>query len=416
MLKEKNAVVRRAMILIDGITISIAFFLAYLLRQNLRMFYRFDLIPSTQVVSDAVASISDYLIILFIFVPIWCFMLHLNGMYKSTRIRKFFELIWIIIKGAFLTGLLLSTFVFLFRMGFVSRIFFVFFMIFGSVFLIVERILFFSIMHYARKRGYNYRRLLIVGIGRRAADIIDKINGHPEWGFKIVGAVNDDPSQVVKMVNDTKIIGTVDDFKEILQRYAIDQVIFVVPRSRLSSIEDAVNACETLGTKATIAVDLFDLKIARSNPTELDGIPLITFETTVAKEWQLLIKRGIDVVLSGLSLLIFAPLLFVVLILIKLTSSGPIFYKQRRLGLNGRKFELYKFRTMYLGAQEVLSKVNDVREMDKPDFVKKKIQWITPVGKILRKFSLDELPQLFNVFVGHMSLIGPRPTVPDEVA
>jgi exopolysaccharide biosynthesis polyprenyl glycosylphosphotransferase len=404
------------MILIDGVTISIAFFLAYLLRQNWRMFYRFDLIPSTRVVSDTVASLSDYLIILFIFVPIWCFMLHLNGMYRSMRTRKLFELIWMIIKSAFFTGLILSTFVFLFRMGFVSRVFFVFFILFGSAFLFVERIAVFSIMHYVRKKGFNNRRLLIVGIGRRAAGIIDKINGHPEWGFEIIGAVNDDPGRKVKMVNDTKIIGAIDDFKGILQRNAIDQVIFVVPRSRLSYIENAVNSCETLGTKATIAVDLFDLRIAKSNPTELDGIPLITFETTVAKEWQLFVKRGIDLIISCLSILIFAPFLFITSILIKLTSSGPILYKQQRLGLSGRKFELYKFRTMYQGAQEKLSKVKDVREKDAPDFRKRKIQWITPVGRFLRKFSLDELPQLFNVFVGHMSLIGPRPTVPDEVS
>ncbi|MHA2052192.1 MAG: sugar transferase [Candidatus Hodarchaeales archaeon] len=416
MLKEKDAVVRKAMILIDGITISIAFFLAYLLRQNLRVFYRFDLIPSSQVVSDTVASLSEYLIILFVFVPIWCFMLHLNGLYRSTRTRKFFELLWMIIKSAALTGLILSTFVFLFRMGFVSRIFFVFFMMFGSLFLIVERIAVFSVMQYARKRGYNHRRLLIVGSGRRASGIIDKINIHPEWGFKIIGAVNDDPSREVKMENGTKIIGTIDDFKEILQEDAIDQVVFVVPRSRLNYIEDAVNTCETLGTKATIAVDLFDLKIAKSNPTELDGIPLITFETTVAKEWQLFIKRGLDLIISGLSIFIFAPFLFITSILIKLTSSGPIIYKQHRLGLSGRKFELFKFRTMYLGAQEVLSKVKDVREKDAPDFRKRKIQLITPVGRLLRKFSLDELPQLFNVFTGQMSLIGPRPTVPDEVS
>ena len=166
MLKEKDTVVRKAMILIDGITISIAFFLAYLLRQNLRMLYRFDLIPSTQVVSDTIASLSEYLIILFVFVPIWCFVLHLNGMYRSTRTRKLFGLLWIIIKGAFFTGLILSTSIFLFRMDFVSRIFFAFFMMFGSVFLIAERIAVFSIMHYARKRGYNHRRILVVGTGR----------------------------------------------------------------------------------------------------------------------------------------------------------------------------------------------------------------------------------------------------------
>ena len=415
MLKEKDAVIRKAMILIDGIIISIAFFLAYLLRQNLRIFYRFDLIPSTQVVSDTVASLSEYIVVLFLVVPVWCFMLYLNGIYRSLRVRKLFELVWMIIKSSFFTGLILSTLIFLFKLTFVSRIFFIFFMMLGSTFLLVDRVVLLTIIHVARRRGYNYRRLLIVGTGRRAAGIIERIKNHPGWGFRIVGAINDDPDRKVEMVNEISVIGTIDELEEILKRDAIDQVIFVVPRSRLSFIEHAVNICETLGTNATIAVDLFDLKIARSNPTELDGIPLVTFETTVAKEWQLFVKRGIDLVLSGLGIILLSPLFFVISILIKLTSAGPILYKQQRLGLNGRKFELYKFRTMYQGAQEKLSKVKDVKEKDKPDFRKMKIQWITPVGRFLRKFSLDEFPQLFNAFIGQMSLIGPRPTVPDEV-
>jgi len=415
MLKEKDAVVRKAMILIDGTTISIAFFLAYLLRQNLRIFYRLDLIPSTQVASNTVASLSEYIVVLFFVVPVWCFMLYLNGIYGSLRVRKLIELVWIIIKASFFTSLILSTLIFLFKMAFVSRIFFIFFMILGSTFLLVDRFVLLTIIQVARRKGYNYRRLLIVGTGRRAAGIIEKINNHPEWGFRIAGAVNDDPDRKVEMVKEINVIGVVDELEEILKRNAIDQVIFVVPRSRLNYIENAVNICEILGTKATIAVDLFDLKIARSNPTELDGIPLITFETTVAKEWQLFIKRGIDLVLSGVGIIMFSPLFFVISILIRLTSIGPVLYKQQRLGLNGRKFELYKFRTMYKGAQEKLSKVNDVREKDTPDFKKMKIQWITPVGRILRKFSIDEFPQLFNVFIGQMSLIGPRPTVPDEV-
>ncbi len=200
-----------------------------------------------------------------------------------------------------------------------------------------------------------------------------------------------------------------------MHRRAVDEVIFVVPRLRLNHIENAINACETEGIKATIAVDLFDLKIARAYPTDLDDIPLLTFKTTVAKEWQLFIKRIIDIVISGLGIVILSPLFLIVAILIKLTSRGPLLFRQERLGLNGRKFVLYKFRTMYKGAQKELSKVEVFNEMDGPDFKKKKIQWITPVGRILRKFSIDELPQLFNVFVGHMSLIGPRPTVPEEV-
>jgi len=415
MLREKDSFIRKLMILLDGITISLAFFLSYFLRNHFSLYYKFNLIPSTQIVSDTVASLSDYLVILFVVVPIWCFMLHLNGIYKSMRVMKFFEIVWIVIKSSFFTGLILSTLIFLFKMTFVSRMFFIFFMMLGSAFLIVDRIVLLTIIRLLRRRGYNYRGLLIVGTGRRAVGIIEKIKNHPEWGFRIVGAINDDPDQIVEMVKEINVIGTIDDLEAILKTDVIDQVIFVVPRSRLSFIEHAVNMCETLGTKATIAVDLFNLKIARSNPTELDGIPLVTFETTVAKEWQLFVKRGIDLVLSGLGIILLSPLFFVITILIKLTSAGPILYKQQRLGLNGRKFELYKFRTMYQGAQEKLSKVKDVKEKDTPDFRKMKIQWITPVGKFLRKFSLDELPQLFNVFIGQMSLIGPRPTVSDEV-
>jgi exopolysaccharide biosynthesis polyprenyl glycosylphosphotransferase len=416
MLKEKDDVVRRAMILFDGSIVSFAFFLAYFLRQHFRMLYKLDLIPSTQVVSGPLASLSEYLVVLLVVVPLWCGMLHLNGMYRSMRVRRLLEIVWIILKSSFFAILAFGTFVFLFKLAFVSRVFFAIFVMASVTFLLVEKIAFFSFMHYVRRRGLNYRSLLVVGTGRRAADFINKIQNHPEWGLKIIGAVDDEPGRGIKKVKDIKIIGTIKDISNILHRHAVDEVIFMVPRLRLNHIENAVNACETEGIKATIAVDLFDLKIARAHQTELDGIPLLTFETTVAEEWQLFIKRAMDVVLSGLGIIILSPLLLISAALIKLTSSGPVFFRQRRLGLNGRKFVLYKFRTMYEGADEDLSKVEDVSEKDRPDFRKKKVQWITPVGRILRKFSIDELPQLFNVFVGHMSFIGPRPTVPDEVS
>jgi len=271
-------------------------------------------------------------------------------------------------------------------------------------------------MHYTRRRGLNYRRLLVVGTGNRAADFIKKIQNHPEWGFQILGAIDDEPDREFEKGKDIEIIGSLKDLSQILHRHAIDEVIFVVPRLRLSHIEDAVCACEIEGVKATIVADLFDLKIARSRLRDIDGIPLITFETNVAEEWQIFIKRIIDIAISGLSIILLSPLLLILAILIKLTSSGPVLFKQERLGLNGRKFVLYKFRTMYTGTQRKLSEVDVFNEMDGPDFKEKKVKCITLVGKILRKFSIDELPQLFNVFIGHMSLIGPRPSVSEEVA
>jgi exopolysaccharide biosynthesis polyprenyl glycosylphosphotransferase len=162
-------------------------------------------------------------------------------------------------------------------------------------------------------------------------------------------------------------------------------------------------------------VDLFVMQFAKSAVSVIDGIPLLRFHTTKINERQLLIKRAMDIVISGLVIVLLGPFLVFIAGLIKITSPGPVFFKQLRLGLHGRKFILYKFRTMREGAHDVLSKVNDVAEMDTPKFRVMKMKWFTPLGRIMRKFSLDELPQFFNVFVGHMSLIGPRPTVPDEV-
>jgi len=416
MLKEKEAIIRKAMIIFDVFVVSFAFFIAYFLRQRFHVFYKLDLIPSTQVVADKIESFSVYLIIFFFVVPLWSAMLYLNGMYRSLRTRTLLEIVWSVTKSSFFVTLAFGTIVFLFKLEFISRIFFAIFLVTSLTFIILEKIALFSIMHYVRGHGFNYRTLLVVGTGKRAASFIKRIQDHPEWGFQILGLVEDEPGRGIERVNGIKVIGNINDIQEILHRHAIDEVIFVVPRSRLNHMESAIYKCEMEGIKATVTVDLFDMKIARACISEIDGIPLVTFKTTVAKEWQLFAKRAMDIVLSGLGIIILSPFLLMAAILIKFTSSGPILFKQQRLGFNGRKFLLYKFRTMYRGAQEILSKVKDVNEMDKPDFKKEKVQWITPVGRFLRKFSIDELPQLLNVFAGHMSLIGPRPTVPDEVS
>jgi exopolysaccharide biosynthesis polyprenyl glycosylphosphotransferase len=216
-------------------------------------------------------------------------------------------------------------------------------------------------------------------------------------------------------VDGVDIIGTLEDIPKILHNEAVDEIVFVVPRSRLSHVEGALHDCETEGVVTTITVDLFDMQIARSAVSEIDGVPLLRFHTVRINEWELLAKRFIDIVISGLVIVLLGPFMTLIAFLIKLTSPGPVFFKQQRLGFHGRKFTLYKFRTMRQGAQDALPKVNDVAEMDTPEFRAKKTRWITPLGRIMRKFSLDELPQFFNVLLGQMSLIGPRPTVPDEV-
>jgi exopolysaccharide biosynthesis polyprenyl glycosylphosphotransferase len=400
MLKEKEAVLRRFLIFADACILVLAYLFALLFHNLL---------------TDTPLPLLKYWLAFVFAIPYWCLALYSNGMYQSMRTRSYLEILWAVVKSAVVTFLLLGTFIFLFKLTFMSRLFFLLFMGFSFIFIWLEKTAIFMSSHYVRRQGLNTRRLLIVGTGKRAIEFVKKVDKHPEWGFEVLGAIDDEPGRGVHQVGRLTVIGSLEEIPKIFHRDAVDEVVFLVPRSRLNALQGAIDDCETEGIVVTVAVDLFDTKLARSSVTELDGLPLLHFRTTHAKEWELLIKRLFDFAASGLGILILSPLLLAMAVLIKATSKGPIFFKQYRLGLAGRRFTLYKFRTMRQGAQDVLSDVTDLQYMTTPEFREKKTKWITPVGRFMRKFSIDELPQLFNVFVGHMSIVGPRPTVPDEV-
>jgi exopolysaccharide biosynthesis polyprenyl glycosylphosphotransferase len=400
MLNEKEAVRRRFLIFADACVLILAYFFTYLFERLL---------------TDSAHSLLDYWLALVFSIPYWCLALYANGIYQSMRTRTYLEILWAIFKSAIVTFLLLGTFIFLFKLTFMSRLFFLLFIGLGFLLIVLEKTAIFMSSHYVRRQGLNTRRLLVVGTGKRAVEFINKVDKHPEWGFEILGAIDDEPGRGVRRVGRLDVMGTLGEIPGIFHRDAVDEVVFVVPRSRLNALQGAIDDCETEGIVVTVAVDLFDTKLAHASVAELDGLPLLHFRTTHAKEWELLIKRLFDFTASGLGILVLSPLILVMAILIKITSKGPVFFKQNRLGLAGRRFALYKFRTMRLGAHDILSDVDDLQSMTTSEFREKKIRWITPIGRFMRKFSIDELPQLFNVFTGHMSIVGPRPTVPDEV-
>ena len=415
MLREREAIIRRVIIILDMCVISFSFFLTFFLRRSLHIFYRLDIVPSVQVMAEMSAPIRDYFSVLIIILPIWLFSFYINGMYKSLRTKSLLEVTWIIIKSSLLTTLIFGTFVFLFRLGYVSRVFFIMLLGISAFSMFIEKIAIFLFQRFVRKKGYNYRKILIVGTGRRAIQFMQKLDGHPEWGIRIVGIVDYERINIGKIIRGVEVLANIEEIPNIIQHRAIDEVIFVIPRSQLDKIEDYIAICEMHGINATVAVDLFDLKISKLRQTDMDGIPLITFDTTPAKEGELFLKRLFDILASAAGLILLSPLLLGIVMLIRVTSKGPALYIQKRVGLNGRKFVLYKFRSMRKGAHASLSELADKNEMKGPVFKIKNDPRITPVGKMLRKFSLDELPQLFNVFMGHMSLVGPRPPIPREV-
>ncbi len=400
MIKEKETVLRRFLIAADACVISLAYLGAYLLNG---------------LFGGRPITLTRFGLALFFAVPYWCLSLYANGLYQSQRTRTYLEILWAVIKSAAITFFLIGTFIFLLKLQFMSRLFFLTFFALTFLFVWLEKTIIFMSSHYVRRQGLSTRRLLIVGTGKRAVAFVKKSDRHPEWGFEILGAIDDEPGRGVQKVGRLEIVGALEDIPRIFHKDAVDEVVFVVPRSRLNHLQGAIDDCETEGVVVTVAVDLFDTRLARSSVTELDGLPLLHFRTTHAKEWELLLKRIFDFSASGLGIFVLSPVLFGSALLIKLTSKGPVFFKQVRLGLAGRRFTLYKFRTMRIGAQDALNGVDDLNDMTTDTFREKKTQWMTPVGRFLRKFSIDELPQLFNVFIGHMSIVGPRPTVPDEV-
>jgi exopolysaccharide biosynthesis polyprenyl glycosylphosphotransferase len=400
MLKEREAVIRKFMFVVDLSVVAAAYLVAFLMRP---------------IISDIAMTLRSHIIFLVLAAPLWGLTLYANGMFLSMRTRSYLEIVWAILKSAALTFLIFGTIIYLFKLTSISRLFYVLFAGLSLVFILIEKTILFMGAHYVHRQSLNTRRLLIVGTGPRAAEFIRRVDRHPEWGFELLGAIDDEPTREIRHVDRLKVVGTIEDMPRLFHEEAVDEVVFVVPRSRLSSLLNAIEDCETEGIVATVCVDLFDMRLAKASVTELEGLPLLHFKTTHAKEWQLFIKRVFDFTFSTLGLLLLSPLLLIFAILIKITSPGPVFFKQARLGYHGRRFTLYKFRTMRKGAHDVLSVVGDLNQMTTPEFKLKKTQWITPVGRFLRKFSIDEFPQLFNVFIGQMSFVGPRPTVPDEV-
>lgn len=265
-----------------------------------------------------------------------------------------------------------------------------------------------------RQQGLNFRNVLIVGAGPRGIRFQELISENPSWGLEVIGYLDWDRSKINKLISGKPILGHLDDLAKVLDESVVDEVVFLVPRSGLDSIQEAVTECEKRGVNVRIGADLFSLPLAKPHLTMFGEMPMVTYSTTIFPQGPMMVKRIIDIVLSALGLGLCLPI-FVIIGLAVRTTPGPIFFKQERIGLHGRRFTLYKFRSMVANAHERLDEVRQMNEMDGPMFKAKADPRITTVGKFLRRWSLDELPQLFNVLRGEMSLVGPRPSLPSEV-
>ena len=409
MIYKHDQLIRRMVIVIDCLVVGIAFCLPYVLEDHLSYFY-----PIVLEVQHRLPPLKECAWVLLIVVPLWIASLSYSGMYRSMREREFIDLCWNIVEGSILAVTAFSIIVFFFKIEIISRTFITVFFLCSLIMLVVEKCLILFLLQHMRRRGYNSRTILIAGSGERARNFAHIIETHPQFGFKILGFI-DEEERVGMKVGKCEVIGTLKDLAGILDKHVISEVVFILPRRWLPILEDYTGICEKVGVKATVAIDLFNTSIAKPIIKDLCGIPLLTLDTTSYDVIHLFIKRFMDIFISLIALISSLPVFIISAIAIKLTSPGPVFFRQKRCGLYGKVFTIYKFRTMIVDADKMIEKVRHLNESKGPVFHSRNDPRVTPVGRILRMLSLDELPQLINVLKGDMSLIGPRPAIPEEV-
>jgi len=417
MVKEKEAFLSNVAQVIDAFSIVVSFVFSYFISVFVRDY--FDLGAMAYATSPDWQGLLYFVqknaIIITSSVPAWLFFLSMHGAYKEIRTRSLPREIVIIIKSGVLATIAVGSIIFLFKLTLTSRLFIAINMIVTLGALTVAKILLNDFFDHMHKKGYNQVNLLIVGTGKRAREFIKVVKNHANWGLNIVGLIDDEHGMYGKDIEGFRVLGRLQDIPFILHRIVVDRVIFVVPRLWLNRIDDAILACEREGISTSISMYLYNLRIAKVRQTDFSGFPLLEFETFSAKQWQLFLKRSIDIALSVVLLIVFSPLILAAVMAIKATSNGPVLFTQTRSGMNGRKFKLYKFRTMIVGAEVKRRELEKMNEMDGPVFKIKKDPRITAVGRMLRKLSIDEIPQLFNILKGDMSIVGPRPPLPVEV-
>ncbi|WYD79764.1 MAG: sugar transferase [Candidatus Electrothrix gigas] len=414
MLKENSVLLTNFHKALDIIFVIISFIVAYHLKRNLAF-------PS---MSGLDVGPNYYLVLLVIVILAPC-VFNLTGCYTSYRIQNFNQIAMRYIRAVI--GVLGGTVIalYLLHQQNVSRLLLI---LFGSILitiLLLNKALVYYTLRYYRSRQYNTRNVLIIGTGRRATRMINALKKDQEDGYQVIGCldpINPEPYTTGKTVGCVKILGHLSLLPDMLLKDIVDEVIFAADLGGIPSVIEYIECAEELGISIHIVPD-FQLEEIMYQPEaatvfmeNFAGLPTMAITTTPQRHTELLVKALMDYIGAASGLIMLAPFFLIIAVAIKLTSDGPIFFLQERSGVYGRIFPLIKFRTMVENAEELKKELEQDNEVSGPVFKVTNDPRITPIGRFLRKTSLDELPQLINVLRGEMSLVGPRPPIPSEVA
>jgi exopolysaccharide biosynthesis polyprenyl glycosylphosphotransferase len=334
-----------------------------------------------------------------------------RGFYASHRLSTRASESADIVKATAVGTLALWFAAWLFHIRMATPSFVLVFFVLSTALLVSSRLALRMFLVQTRLRGRNLRHVLIVGTSPRAVEFADKIQASPELGYHVIGFA-DRSWDGIGSFRETghSLACDLEGLPEFVRSNVIDEVVIALPiRSAHDASARVAMLCEQQGIIVRMLPNIFNLKMARSRAEEFEGDAFITHYTGVTEGWPVMMKRALDFCLALVALIIVSPVMVLAAILIKLTAPGPIFFLQERIGQNKRKFTIYKFRSMAVDAEDKMRQLEHLNEVSGPVFKIKQDPRITPVGRFLRKTSIDELPQLFNVLKGDMSLVGPRP-------
>jgi exopolysaccharide biosynthesis polyprenyl glycosylphosphotransferase len=348
---------------------------------------------------------------------IWFVVSHFLRIYRDIELRSRQQLVGDAAKVIVLGVIALNAALYFVRADYISRAFILTIAVVNFVLVVSGRIVLLRGSRRLRDRFQRFHYCLIVGRGQNARELASLIEQSEPMGLRLIGFVNPGTESESKMsgLKSQYPIFALADVYGILQNHVVDELLFAVNNDELERLEPLIDRCHKEGIRTRVDLGFFPRTFPRVHLENLRHVPLLTLGSTPNNEFALFAKRAVDLIVSALALILLSPVLLILAILVRLTSPGPILYRQTRCGLNGRRFTLYKFRSMVANADKLRRDLESLNEIEGPAFKMKNDPRCTPLGRWLRKFSLDELPQLWNVLMGEMSFVGPRPPLPHEV-
>ena len=388
MLSRYRQIFATSVFLLDAVIIGGSWLFAYWLR--------FDLMHAPH----GVPPLSFYLWFGAVMTPSALIVLSSFRLYRSTRTARLSQELIALIEGMAIV-VAVAGLASYFTKGELSRGFLVTFIAIATAALLTSRIAIRLSLRAMRRRGRNLRHVLVVGTEEPALSLLRKMRQHRDYGLVVEGLVSPTPEGVGSRVEDLPVIGTVSELPRLVESTGAELVYVALPRSAFVAEREALERLGDSTAAVRLVPDLGWAFTLNAGVEDFDGMPVVLVTETPGQGWNAVVKRGFDLLLSAVGTVAISPVLLLLGILVKLDSPGPALYVQERVGMNGRRFPMLKFRTMRLDA-----------EADGPGWSRADDPRRTRLGEILRRLSLDELPQLWNVLVGHMSLVGPRPERP----